>query len=155
MRLILRAATAADQTVINHLVRAARLNPLRLAWPNFVVAENLVDHTIVGVGQLRPHGADVELASLAVRETWQGRGIGAALAMTLRNRACGPVYLTCKGELTPYYARFGFTEITQLADVPAGMRLQVRTGWWLGPLISRISGKPVRLAVMAYPGVAL
>lgn len=151
MSIILRAATAADQSTIVRLVRRARLTPWGLAWPNFIVAEDATALRIVGAGQLRPHGPDQELASLVVVEEYQGRGIGAMLIQALIARGRGPLHLVCKGELASYYARFGFGEITRMAEVPRGMRLIVRIGWTLGPLATRLSGRPVRMAVMRHP----
>lgn len=154
MSIILRAATAADQPTIMRLVRAARLNPMRLHWVNFVVAEDLLTHGVVGVGQLRPHGHDLELASLVVMEGLRGRGIGTALVRTLISRASGPLYLMCEGRLAAYYRRFGFTELTQATAVPPGLRPAYLTGRLLGPLMTRLHDTPVRLAVMAHPGAA-
>lgn len=152
MDLILRTATAADQPAINQLVRAARLNPLRLDWPNFIVAENVQERRAVGIGQLRPHGRDLELASLVVETQYRHHGIGAALVTTLVSRANGPLYLMCKGDLVPYYARFGFAEVTRMADVAHGMRPLVWIGWKLGSLATRLGSKSSRLAVMRHPG---
>jgi N-acetylglutamate synthase-like GNAT family acetyltransferase len=154
MKIILRAATVADQPSITRLVRAARLNPLRLHWANFVVAEDLSTHAVVGVGQLRPHGRDLELASLVVVDGLRGRGIGAALVRTLISRASGPLYLMCEGKLATYYRRFGFAELTQAAAVPPGLRPAYLAGRLLGPFLTRLRDTPVRLAVMAHPGVA-
>lgn len=154
MSVYLRAATAADQPTITALVRAARLNPLRLHWSRFIIAESMPGGAVVGVGQLRPHGADLELASLAVVDAWRRRGIGAALVTTLIRRADGPLYLLCEGALTTYYQRFGFVEVTHPAAVPHGLRPAFFAGRLFGPFLTRLSGKPIRLAVMAHPGYA-
>lgn len=107
----LRPAVAADQPMIEALVRAARINRLGVRWPNFVVAER--DGRLVGIGQLRPHTAGAqELASLAVVPELQGQGIGGLLIRRLQSAARPPVYLLCLAQLAPYYERFGFRRVT-------------------------------------------
>jgi N-acetylglutamate synthase-like GNAT family acetyltransferase len=155
MDFTLREATAGDQATIKAIVRGAKLNPMRLDWPNFLVAEtNGPDAPkIVGVGQLRPHRDGIrELASIAVDPTHQGNGIGTALVQALMARANGPLYLYCEGHNEPYYLRFGFRPLTNLAEVPRSIRLMPRLVRVIGPVISLILRQPVRLVVMQHPG---
>lgn len=124
----LRAATADDQAVIRARVRAARLNPLHLAWRDFVVIEDAARGEIVAVGQLRPHsGGVLELASIAVAPAWQGQGLGAVIVSVLMARVAGPLYLFCRSEMAAYYTRFGF-RAAAAAELPSRLAWQLRIG---------------------------
>ncbi len=79
---VIRAARAADQATIVGLVRAARLDPSNLHWPNFVVAE--ADGQIVGCGQIRPDPGLRELGSMVVIKPYRQRGVGAAIVRALQ-----------------------------------------------------------------------
>jgi N-acetylglutamate synthase-like GNAT family acetyltransferase len=155
MDFTLRDATAADQATIRTMVRAAHLNPTRLDWPNFLVAEHVGPEgaQTVGIGQLRPHdGGVLELASLVVDEAYQGQGIGRALVHALIARAGGPLYLYCEGHNETYYQQFGFRTLTRLADVPRPIRFMPRLFRLIGPLFNWLTRQSLRLVVMAHPG---
>jgi N-acetylglutamate synthase-like GNAT family acetyltransferase len=113
----IRPAIAEDQPTIRHLIKDARLNPMNLDWPNFVVAEQ--DGTVAGVGQVKTHGdGSRELASIVVVPARQGHGIGSAVIGTLLAGNPGAVlHLTCRRELQGYYERFGFRRLNR-ADYP-------------------------------------
>jgi N-acetylglutamate synthase-like GNAT family acetyltransferase len=154
--IVLRAATASDQPAIIALVRAARLNPMNLRWPHFIVAEviYLTQRTIVGVGQLRPHhnGTDgdtvLELASLAVAPAYQGRGLGRLLVECLVTRAEErPLYLMCMNDLEPYYRRLGFVAV-EGADVPRALALPYRMGRAASVIATAVLRRPMRLVIM-------
>ncbi len=155
MDFTLRAATAADQATITAMVRGAKLNPMRLDWPNFLVAESAAPDgpRIVGVGQVRPHGDGTrELASLAVDAAHQGSGIGTALVRALMARVDGPLYLYCEGHNEGYYLKFGFRPLTNLADVPRSIRFMPQLVWVLGPVVNLLTRQSLRLVVMQHPG---
>ncbi len=150
---ILRAATAADQRVIRQMVAAAHLNPLRLAWSNFLIVEELRAGSlqVVGIGQLRPHSdGTVELASLVVVPEARGRGIGGSLVKALVARADRPLYLMCDGAKVPYYQRFGFAEVTRRADMPRSLRGVHALGAILAAFVRLFWPGGPRLAIMAY-----
>jgi len=109
----IRPAVSTDQRTIRVLVRSAGINPMNLAWPNFLVAEE--DGAIVGIGQVKSHGdGSRELASMVVVPERQGAGIGGAIVSALRERHGGGVlHLTCRRELRGYYARFGFEALAR------------------------------------------
>jgi N-acetylglutamate synthase-like GNAT family acetyltransferase len=109
----IRPATEADQPTIHRFVRDARLNPMNLNWPNFVMAEE--DGGVVGVGQVKKHGdGSRELASIVVVPARQGQGIGSAVIKTLLASNAGVVlHLTCRSQLQGYYERFGFRRLNQ------------------------------------------
>src|ERR1700687_5500393 len=120
----IRTATEADQPTIRRLIKQAKLNPMSLDWPNFVMAEE--DGAIVGVGQVKVHGdGSRELASIAVVPARQGQGIGRALIKTLIAREPGVVlHLTCRSDLERYYQRFGFRTLAA-AEYPPYFRRMV------------------------------
>ncbi len=114
----LRRASAADQWHIVSLILANNLNIIDLDWRNFTVAED-ADGRFIGCGQVRRHGDIEELASLAVVQKWQGRGVSKLLMNALLERAGRPLWLMCESPLTDYYRRFGFEEVTDPAQLPA------------------------------------
>ena len=86
----LRPAVAADQQAITEMIAAAELNPSGLEWPRFLVVAD--GGEVVGIGQVKGHfDGTRELASLAVRPAYQGRGIGHALMIALLARRVGLV----------------------------------------------------------------
>jgi len=123
MPLDIRAATAVDQPTIRRFVKEARLNPMSLNWPNFVIAED--DSEIVGVGQVKAHGDGTrELASIVVAPARQGQGIGSAVIKNLLARNPAAVlHLTCRSELQSYYERFGFRLLNRAAYPPYFARM--------------------------------
>ena len=159
MEFTLRDATASDQATIRAMVRGAHLNPMRLDWPNFLIAETTALRPggsrprTVGIGQLRPHdGGILELASLVVDEAHQGQGIGRALVQALIARAGGPLYLYCEGHNETYYRQFGFHTLTRLEDVPRPIRFMPRLFRLIGPVVNWLTRQSLRLVVMAHPG---
>src|SRR6267143_5275424 len=114
----IRPATEADQRTIRSQIRKARLPPMNLQWPNFVVAEE--DGQIIGVGQVKSHSdGSRELASIAVIPGRQREGIGTAIISKLLAREAGVVlHLSCRRELEGYYERFGFGRLEQAAYPP-------------------------------------
>src|ERR1700674_4237678 len=134
----IRTATEADQPTIRRLIKQAKLNPMSLDWPNFVVAEE--DRAIVGVGQVKAHGdGSRELASIAVVPARQSQGIGRALIEALLARELGVVlHLTCRRELESFYERFGFRSL-QPAEYPRYFRRFIP----LVNLVMRLSGTQI------------
>jgi N-acetylglutamate synthase-like GNAT family acetyltransferase len=119
----IRSATAEDQPTIRRFVRNARLNPMSLNWPNFVVAEE--DGAVVGVGQVKAHGdGSRELASIVVAPERQGQGIGSTVIKTLlASNSDAVLHLTCRRELQGYYERFGFRRLNRAEYPPYFGRL--------------------------------
>jgi N-acetylglutamate synthase-like GNAT family acetyltransferase len=119
----IRPAAEADQRTIRRFVRDARLNPMSLNWPNFVMAEEY--GAVVGVGQVKKHGdGSRELASIVVVPARQGQGIGTAVIKTLLASNPGVVlHLTCRSGLQGYYERFGFRRLDQAEYPPYFRRL--------------------------------
>jgi N-acetylglutamate synthase-like GNAT family acetyltransferase len=137
----IRPATKEDHPTIRRFVKDARLNPMSLNWPNFVVAEE--DGAVVGVGQVKAHGdGSRELASIVVVPARRSHGIGSAVIRALLAGNPGTVlHLTCRRELQGYYERFGFRRLDQ-ADYPPYFARLIP----LANLVGRFSG--TRILVM-------
>ena len=115
--IFIRAATADDHSTIRAMVRAARLNPLHLDWPRFIVAEEWGQ--VVGIGQIKVLGDGTrELASLVTAPTHQGLGIGGAIVRTLQAASAEPLYLRCASHNVAFYQRFGFVDLAPDAMPP-------------------------------------
>lgn len=80
-----------------------------LNWRRFLLA--ISDNgELVGCAQIKPHSdGTFELASLAVRREWRGRGIARALIEKLLSNSPRPIYLTCRSGLGDFYGKFGFS----------------------------------------------
>lgn len=104
----LREAAREDQGAIRSLVITGGINPTGLDWERFTVAES-DSGEVIGCVQLKPHrDGSLELASLAVREDWRGRGIARTLIEALIEAQEGELYLMCRSGLGPLYEKFGF-----------------------------------------------
>jgi amino-acid N-acetyltransferase len=146
MAIIIRPATAADQSTIRQIDRAARLNPLNLDWSNFLVAVEA--DQIIGIGQVKPHGdGSRELASIAVVPAWQGQGVGRQLIDALLAREPEPVYLICLEKMSGYYQRFGF-HIVERPDLPPVLARFHRLGNLLSGLTSVPTSRRQRVIAM-------
>lgn len=118
----IRSATATDQKTIKSIIRAARINPMDLDWRRFVVAED--EGQIVGVGQIKSHrDGSRELASIAVIPERQRQDIGSEIIRALLSKESATLYLMCREELEPYYARFGFRRVSSEGMTPHFRRM--------------------------------
>ncbi len=124
-----------------------RLNPMGVAWSNFLVtvAEN---GRIVGCGQIKTHrdGAQ-ELASVAVIETYRKKGIATQIIRQLLAKHDGPVWLMCESGLVPFYKPYGFEEIKDIQQMARYYRGVVRFVRFVS-FIKKRDG--VELAVMCW-----
>ena len=119
MSIAIRPATAADQPTLSAMVRDARLNPFRLHWGDFLIAED--EGHIVGIGQVRPHGdGSRELSSLVVAPERQAQGIGSQVVEALLARETKPTYLFCRDRLASFYERFGF-QLVERRQLPRAL----------------------------------
>ena len=109
----LRPAQPSEAQSIRDLIHTVGINPMGLDWRRFILALTPAGQ-VIGCGQIKPHGdGSRELASIAVKPGWQGRGVGSAIVERLLGSQEGPLYLTCRARLGPYYRRFGFQVIEQ------------------------------------------
>ena len=110
---ILRSARETESRAIKDLIHVVGINPMDLDWRRFIVAVDAHDQ-IVAIGQIKPHGAKAdlhELASIAVRPEYRGKGLARAIIEYLLKDSPRPLYLTCRTKLEPLYAKFGFQAI--------------------------------------------
>jgi N-acetylglutamate synthase-like GNAT family acetyltransferase len=146
MPIIIRPAVAADQPAIKAIVRAARIYPIDLRWPQFLVAEDAA--RVVGIGQVKPHGdGSRELASIAVVPDQQRKAIAKLIIRALLAREPGTLYLTCQESMQGYYARFGFRPVPPRQMTPYVRRLRR-----IAQLIRLIVPGIPRMAVMKRGG---
>ena len=117
MEFTLRPAREADAKPIKDLIHLVDINPTGLDWKRFVVVMNTED-SLIGCGQLKPHGGDIlEMASIAVRPEYQGRGIARKIIEHLLKESPRPLYLMCLSSNGPLYEKFGFRAI-EYPDMP-------------------------------------
>lgn len=107
--IIIRPARREEARAIRQLIHEVNINPTGLDWRRFLVAVTPGDE-FLGCGQIKPHGdGSIELASIAVQESFRGRGIARAIIEELLSREPRrPVYLMCRARLEPLYVKFGF-----------------------------------------------
>jgi amino-acid N-acetyltransferase len=147
--LIVRRAVSADQAAIVRMVRAERLNPHALHWPNFIVAES--GGQLVGAVQMRAHAdGSRELGSLVVDRANRRRGIAARLISSLLSweDSAATVHVITRRERAEYFARWGFRVIAPRA-APDAVRSGRCRGQLFGGLMSLLHGRrPRRLVVL-------
>lgn len=120
---IIRPATEADQPVINDIIREADINRMSLNWQRFIVAE--VDGQVLSTGQIKIHkDGSRELASIATRPAYQGRGLASKIIRALLAQETEKLYLTCVDSNEPFYQRFGFKRI-YLREMPPYFRSMI------------------------------
>lgn len=143
----IRQAAAADDRVIKQLVREARINPFQLDWRRFLlVVED--GGRVVGCAQVKTHGdGSRELASLVVSPERRRQGLARQLIQRLMAEYGGPLYLTCRSELEPFYRKFGFYWINREQMSPYFRKLS-----GLANILLRLAGGKRRMAVMRWDG---
>ncbi len=103
---------------IRKLIHEVQINPTGLYWRRFLLAVS-PGNDLLGCGQIKHHGdGSFELASIAVKEKYRGRGIARQLIENLlAQEARRPLYLMCRALLGPFYNKFGFHPI-DLEEMP-------------------------------------
>ena len=110
----LRPARESESGIIRELIHLTGINPMGLDWKRFIVAVNAQDQ-IIGVGQIKPHGAHadiLELASIAVYPEHQGKGVASAIIQHLLANSPRPMYLMCESSRGSLYEKFGFRAVS-------------------------------------------
>jgi len=107
----IRPALESESGQIKDLIHLVGINPSGLDWRRFIVAVE-ADGKVMGCGQIKPHGADVqELASIAVKPEFRQQGIARAIIEELLRTVPRPMYLMCIEHNGPMYEKFGFKAI--------------------------------------------
>jgi len=122
-----RPATAAEAGAVRSLIFRVGINPRDLDWHRFLVAID-PEGRLVGCGQVKPHAdGSRELASIAVRPRWRGRGVAGEIIRRLMAQEGPPLWLMCRSDLAGFYRRFGFVPV----DVRRGCRAtsDASTAW--------------------------
>jgi N-acetylglutamate synthase-like GNAT family acetyltransferase len=108
-----RQATKADIRAIRSLVIAGHINPSNLDWKRFVVACQ-PNGEVIGCGQIKPHrDGSWEMASIAVKRAWRGKGVARAIISSLLGAHDGDLYLMCRSSLMRLYENYGFRVIDE------------------------------------------
>jgi amino-acid N-acetyltransferase len=118
-----------------------------LEWRRFVVACS-PDGIVVGCGQVKPHrDGSRELASIVVAPAWRGNGVARLIIEHLIDTHPGPLYLTCRLRLEPFYKKFGFSSVDADEMTPYFRKLSR-----LARMVGFVGLGKERLLVMFRPG---
>lgn len=127
----LRPARETESRAIKDLIHLVGINPMGIDWKRFVVAVDPEDQ-VIGIGQLKPHGAKAEvreLASIAVHPEYRGQGIARAIIEELLKDSPRPLYLMCESSNGPLYEKFGFRKISYDEMPRYFQRISKLAGW--------------------------
>lgn len=154
MAIEIKRARAEDQDAIVALVHGERLNPHGLHWPNFVVAVD--GGRIVGIGQVRPHGARAgEVGSLVVVPEYRGHGLCGRLVERLVAEERRDLFVVTRREAASHYSRWGFARIRPWRAASTVAR-NYCLGQLLGALNAIRSGRRInRLTVLMRPAAGV
>ncbi len=121
----IRQARLEDDALIKQMIRDARLDPTKLLWQNFLLAE--VNNEVVGIGQVRHHADGAhELGSLVTKKGYKGKGIAAQIIAALEARYDKPMHLFCLSKMETFYNRFGFRRVEDGKTLPWALRRKYR-----------------------------
>jgi amino-acid N-acetyltransferase len=145
----LRSARPGDQGAITAIVRQARLNPFRLNWSRFVVAER--DREIVGVIQVREHrDGTLELASLVVHPACRGHGVSTRLIDTALAGVHAEVFTVLDDRYTARFRRWGFLPV-EPGRLPRPVWWTYRIGRVVTAGAALLGGRRIRLVPLRRP----
>ena len=139
----LRPARADEAKLIRQRILRERLDPTRLDWRKFVMAEAMGDHgggekagSILGFAQMKRLSGHVqEFGSLVVEPDQRRQGVGEALVRYFTGEFPKPIYLVCESRRVAYYSKFGFRVMDDPAAMPGGLRKKWRFGRTLGKFL--------------------
>ena len=141
----LRPAKESESGVIKDLIHLTGINPMGLDWKRFIVAVSEQDQ-VLGIGQIKPHGADgeiLELASIAVLPEYRGKGVARAIIEHLLQESPRPLYLMCESSLGLLYGKFGFQGL-EYEEMPRYFQRISK----LAGLVTTLARREERLLVM-------
>ncbi len=147
MTVDIRAATEADSDAIASLIAEAGINPRDLDWHRFLVADD--GGEVVACAQIRVHKQGTrELASVAVRESRRGEGIGRRISeATIAREPVRPLFLYAESANVPYWSKFAFVEVDD-DELPADLRRAIRATRRLIRAYNVMTRHHYRIAVM-------
>ena len=147
MPVTIRRAMADDQSAIDVLVHSERLNPIGIAWPNFVVA--IDEGALVGAVQIRKHkDGSRELASLVVHASRRGHGVAARLIEALLAGEAGPIFVITGRVRAAYFAQWGFRPMDR-RHAPGPVKLNYYMGCSAG-MFAVLQRRPInRLVILS------
>ena len=135
----LRPARADEAKLIRQRILRERLDPTRLDWRKFVMAEGLGADSpgkVLGFAQMKHLGGGVqEFGSLVVEPDQRRQGVGQALVHHFTGEFSKPIYLVCESRRVAYYSKFGFRVMDDPLAMPGGLRKKWRFGRTLGKLL--------------------
>ena len=135
----LRPARADEAKLIRQRIWRERLDPTRLDWRKFVMAEaqgEKGEEIILGFAQMkRLSGGVQEFGSLVVERNQRRRGVGEALIRHFTQEFAKPIYLVCESRRVAYYSKFGFRVLDDPIAMPGGLRKKWRLGRTLGKFL--------------------
>lgn len=135
----LRPARADEAGLIRRRIWREHLDPTRLDWRKFVVAEGVGENSqpvVLGFAQMkRLSGGVQEFGSLVVERDARRRGVGEALIRHFTQEFAKPIYLVCESRRVSYYTKFGFRVIDDPKAMPGGLRRKWRLGRTLGKFL--------------------
>lgn len=139
VRFRLRPALRQDAPLIRRRVMREGLDPTKLDWRKFVVAEapeRTGAAAILGFAQMKRLRGDVrEFGSLVVEPDLRRQGVGGALIRHFQETFPRPIYLVCERRRVRYYRKFGFRVMDDPKEMPASLRFKWRAGNLLGRLM--------------------
>lgn len=138
MEIRIRRAGPKDQPQIAAMVRRAHLNPSKLEWSRFMLAE--YEGRPVGVAQVRVHPDGTrELASLVVDRAMQGRGVATRMVDALLAEEKDDVFTLIDQRFVRHFERWGFSAVPA-TSLPRYLKRTYRIGsvvTTLGSLLRR------------------
>lgn len=152
MSIIVRAATAPDQTAIIALARGERVKPIGLRWQNFIIAESA--NELIGMVQLRPQMDGCrELGTLVVRRDSRQQGVAAVLIDTLLHNQSGCIVMITSAAYAHHYRRWGFAQI-DVGKAPTSVRRNYWMGCYGGKVVALFQRRPFNpLTILVRPPV--
>lgn len=150
----LRPARREEARLIRRRVMREGLDPTKLDWRKFVMAESSHEAraggAILGFAQMKQLGGGVrEFGSLVVEPDRRRQGIGGLLIRHFQTTHPLPIYLVCESRRVAYYSTFGFRVLPTAKEMPASLRFKWRAGRLLGRLMK------FRIEAMIYDGQML
>jgi len=145
---VIRPAGKRDAQAIRSLIHQVQINPMGLDWRRFILAVG-PNNEMIGCGQIKLHKDNsLELASIAVRPDFRGRGVAQKIiSVLIEHEIRRPLFLMCRARLESFYEKFGFRTASS-SELPRYFRRIKR----LEHIINQHVATDERLLVMVLDG---